>query len=75
MVIDRAILIDLLNYVYICFCLFVFYKTHNPIFFCLWICFFVFAHTAEMYLADMISETEYFHVFNSYSVHFRRPGY
>ena len=33
MVIDRAILIDLLNYVYICFCLFVFYKTHNPIFF------------------------------------------
>ena len=24
MVIDRAILIDLLNYVYICFCLFVF---------------------------------------------------
>ena len=61
---------------------FCFFKTHNPVFvFCLLICLFVFVHTAEMYLADkmaeisMISGTEYFHVFNSCPVHFRRPGY
>ena len=60
--------IDLYNYVYICFCLFVCFLEDPQSY----ICFLL----AEMYLADktvensMISGTEYFHVFNSCSVHF-----
>ena len=72
----------LITYTFSFVCLFVFYKTLNPIFvFCLLICLLVFVHTVEKYLADktaeisMISGMEYFHEFNSCPVHFRRPGY
>ena len=73
---------NLITYTFAFVCLFVFYKTHNPIFvFCLLICLLVFVHTVEMYLADktaeisMISGIEYFHEFNSCPAYFRRPGY
>ena len=70
---------NLITYTFAFVCLFVFYRTHNPIFvFCLLICLLVFVHTVEMYLADktaeisMISGIEYFHEFNSCPVHFTR---